>query len=885
MTVSGKRAGTEFTQSIQAPLVNVRESSLPGCIVGPLYQIISPIVADAANPAAIARNADGDVLLYDGEKLTNADDPGDELQINLWSDPTNRTGAIALQSLIDNSLVLPNSRTGASVASDPYLKVYLNQPGTDTFVELQGPGTAVTDDFNTVVNGSGETIAIVLKPGILDDSGVGFSSIRKAQVLLGIRVLRRDWARKALKTGSVDFDAMVGNQEYGEENPAAFAMQTLFKAAPNDYAYLVAVDEVSDSAPEGTYGSYQRALEVAATADVYGVKVCTYDADVQNLLKSHVLEMSLPENRKERRGVVGRLLPTAGPNVVVADGVGDLKQVAPNANITGTGYDIFLETVRRGAALNSNATVEIVDAGGPSAATIEYAGLERLLITTGDTAVGSSVITAVASSPIVAGAVVGDFVRFERSATGDTVAATQTITDTARNFKTLGVKVNSKIVIGGNRYAVSRIMTGTNPFDTLEVVPVGASPALANGTGTAYTVTVDTEITALTATTATVKAVFDTATTGSAVTFVDNLKLELVIDLNTADATKDSQVIVDLINADIDAPQYFEAFVGPAAVSGVSVPATAPVTFANGSNDYCQFFTSLDISTLTLSPMKYLDLASENRDFRLASLRSYNGSVVIEAASTWPQSADLTGLKTSEAFSIYEAGAALTITTPMGTEPDLQQQAETLALFPSQFASRRIISIWPDAATIEANGVTIEVDGHYLGATLLGLWSSLFPEQGHSELPIPSWKSLIHSNDYFKESQLEILSGAGWWVYVQDVAGGPIVCRKQYTTDVSGDLTAEASFTTIADNFQRDVRASVRPLLGVNNITPQLVDQVRLTINGVITRYKNRTAVQDITLNSLAPSTAPGDKTTLEADTTITFFGPFNLLRMKINLQ
>ena len=138
--------------------------------------------------------------------------------------------------------------------------------------------------------------------------------------------------------------------------------------------------------------------------------------------------------------------------------------------------------------------------------------------------------------------------------------------------------------------------------------------------------------------------------------------------------------------------------------------------------------------------------------------------------------------------------------------------------------------------------------------------------------------------DRCREEHRTALTAAGWWVYVQDVENGPIVSRKQYTTDPSDDRTAEASLVMLVDSYQMDVRSTVRPTQGVNNLTPDMVDRVRLVFDAITRRYTNRSALKGVVLNSLEPSTTPGDLTTMLADVTFSFYGPFNDLRVRIIL-
>jgi hypothetical protein len=270
-----------------------------------------------------------------------------------------------------------------------------------------------------------------------------------------------------------------------------------------------------------------------------------------------------------------------------------------------------------------------------------------------------------------------------------------------------------------------------------------------------------------------------------------------------------------------------------------------------------------------------VDFASEDVDWQIGGVIPQLLAVVLKAN---PSPHEYPGLKFDEPVSLFTDGPSITIITPLGTEYDRQKQAEVLALEPTKYRDKRVRLLWPDFVNVDVDGAIQTVPSYYMAATLAGLHAFLPPEQGHSELPIPGYVSLLHSNDYFTETQLTQMTAAGLWIYVQDVEGGPIVCRKQYTTDTTTEETAESSLTLIVDAIRRDIRASVRPIMGVNNLTPQIRDRVAFIINSVINKYKARNAIERASIRRMNFA----DKTTLEVTMDVKPFGPFNLLRITI---
>src|SRR3972149_4874781 len=122
MAVSGKRAGVEFSQEIQTPLVTILESGLPAMVVGPFYQVVEALDGETINQDAVAKDSAGSPVLYKGNAI----------EIYFFSDIVNLTGALPTPGLLDKSLVLPNNQ----VATDPFFKVLLVSPRTSNFVQL-----------------------------------------------------------------------------------------------------------------------------------------------------------------------------------------------------------------------------------------------------------------------------------------------------------------------------------------------------------------------------------------------------------------------------------------------------------------------------------------------------------------------------------------------------------------------------------------------------------------------------------------------------------------------------------------------------------------------------------------------------------------------------
>lgn len=897
MAVSGKRAGVEFQQTLQSLLINAADSVLPFLIIGPFYQIIEALSGDSANPDAVVKDADGLDVLYEGQ----------EIDILFYTDQVNLTGVQAIPSLIPNSLILPNERSAGAFDSDVFFKVFLNPPGTDEFVEL-----TLGDHFDLITSSSGPnvgaTVGLKIFSGMTDALGNPFTVAKRANIVVGLRALRRDFSRKALKTDSSNFLTIAGDT-YGPENPAAFALQKAFEIAPNSFAYLIAVDEVTTAEPEGTFGAYIRALGIAETLDIYSLVVLTRDQSVLNAVTSHVLNLSRPEGRRERIALVTRDLPTLGPDNILLSGVGNLDLVRASVQVSGTNYGYVAESVKGGAAFNGNIEYEVINTGA-GGLSIQRVGQKQLVSATdGNVEAGTYVLNSdgVDFSSSGVNVNVGDLLEYNFSGTTlstEGVIASDRFQDSNVNFRDIGVKIGDKLVISSGSfsgtYTIKNLVTTDNLYDTLILDAAFGGPAPA---ATSYEILLTLRINQIvTSNSVKIDAQFGVTSSGTLpFRVLSSTVKEILVDLGQVTPNTDSSTLVAFLNSNPAVRSIATFYVSPNALVGTPVSTFARSQFLGGLNSYTQFFTNSDINSIALPAIPgsptgsekdvFIDMESENHNFLVVGLRKYNGSVILSETKVLRKgvavtiaSGELPSLKTTESFSLFSVGNSLIINTPFGVEPDKEAQVNSLVQFPKKFSSRRIRALWPDVAITTVNGVQVTVPSYYMCASLAAQIATLPSEQGYSELPLPGWNSIRNSNDYFSEKQLETLTASGMFVYVQDEEGGPIVCRKQYTTDVSGDLTAEASFTHIADEFAKVVRRSSQPLQGRNNLTEEIIDRERMIIQAAIKRFQNRQAIKTGTLNSLTPSKEPGDKTTLIGDVTLEFYGPYNLLRIKLNL-
>jgi hypothetical protein len=176
------------------------------------------------------------------------------------------------------------------------------------------------------------------------------------------------------------------------------------------------------------------------------------------------------------------------------------------------------------------------------------------------------------------------------------------------------------------------------------------------------------------------------------------------------------------------------------------------------------------------------------------------------------------------------------------------EQAQFLADYASSFQNRRIIFSWPDQVEVSFGGVLQIVPGYYLAAGTAGLKSGQKPQQPLTNLSVAGFTRLFNSNTYFNEEQLKLLDAGGVMVHEQPVVDGPIVVRRQRTTDTTDLKKTELSIVTIVDFVAKFLRQELAPYVGRYNITPEYLDMLKVVINGLTVRLKENTEVGPVIL-------------------------------------
>lgn len=205
-------------------------------------------------------------------------------------------------------------------------------------------------------------------------------------------------------------------------------------------------------------------------------------------------------------------------------------------------------------------------------------------------------------------------------------------------------------------------------------------------------------------------------------------------------------------------------------------------------------------------------------------------------------------------------------------------QATAWQNYASGFADRRVYHVVPDQCLITFTDKTqavvtdtqVLVPGYYAVAAFLGYRSSVSPSTPVTHVMVPGVDALVHSNTYFLPDQLNVIASGGSIILTQRTANAPVTIRQQLSTDMSSIENRELSIVVAVDFMAKAMRTGLRPYIGRNNITAELLTQLRgiseSIINSLVASLIVRKGTQ---LTRLAQNVNSPDEVDLDVDTLV----------------
>ncbi len=207
------------------------------------------------------------------------------------------------------------------------------------------------------------------------------------------------------------------------------------------------------------------------------------------------------------------------------------------------------------------------------------------------------------------------------------------------------------------------------------------------------------------------------------------------------------------------------------------------------------------------------------------------------------------------------------------------QAADMVDYAQSLFEKRA--TVIPHDFDIELEGVDYTVPGYYLAVAYAALKNSLPPQQGLTNYPLGGIVKRLHmSNNYFRPSQLKALSQGGVFVCLQSVEGGAIRNRFQVTTNMNNNKTKQISLIYAVDAYSMGYIRTLQSLIGVNNVTPQILEGVEMSTSAYATA--NRESGTIISAKLISVRQNADDKSRVDVEQEVEFPTPLDKIVLRL---
>jgi hypothetical protein len=169
------------------------------------------------------------------------------------------------------------------------------------------------------------------------------------------------------------------------------------------------------------------------------------------------------------------------------------------------------------------------------------------------------------------------------------------------------------------------------------------------------------------------------------------------------------------------------------------------------------------------------------------------------------------------------------------------QQATAVAAQSAQYADRRVYNVFP--SILNAFGVSLTSE--YAAAAIAGLCSSVVPQQGLTHVEVEGFDDLPLVYSTFSSAQLDEMAGAGTWIIMQEVAGGPVFVRHQVSTAASTEDLNETELSLVKnlDSISYFFVTQLSGYIGRYNVTPELLDAIRTQLDSGLNYLGSLTSV------------------------------------------
>lgn len=232
-----------------------------------------------------------------------------------------------------------------------------------------------------------------------------------------------------------------------------------------------------------------------------------------------------------------------------------------------------------------------------------------------------------------------------------------------------------------------------------------------------------------------------------------------------------------------------------------------------------------------VAPGMFVRVFGADNDFAIGEHRITN--VISNKEIEIEQVPGITSLVTNLDYEVYR-------------ELTKDEQAAIIGSYSSSIGSRRMIHLWPDELDVASGNEIVTVPGYFGCCAVGALVTGLPSQQGFTNLSISGYLGMNHGggfNNYFKDSQLNVMADGGTFILQQDGDGEALYIRHQLTTDRSAIVFQELSLTKNIDFASKFMRRNYKSFIGPYNIVDTTLDDLKTRAKSILT-YLSETTVQ-----------------------------------------
>lgn len=172
------------------------------------------------------------------------------------------------------------------------------------------------------------------------------------------------------------------------------------------------------------------------------------------------------------------------------------------------------------------------------------------------------------------------------------------------------------------------------------------------------------------------------------------------------------------------------------------------------------------------------------------------------------------------------------------------RQIEILSSVASSLSSNRLAMVFPGKCSISVAGKDYaSVDSYYLSAALAGLIAGLEPHRPKNNISLTGITALVGSNiGKYSDDEIDAISDAGYFVFVQDTAQSAPYCVHQvmtkYGTNKGIQELTELSVINNYDFVSKVFKSVLKSYVGTHNIVPSTLSSIRASLDSSIARLR-----------------------------------------------